>query len=145
MILWWHWAVIGIGLAVLELLTPGGFFIVFFGLGAFVVAVLMAAGLVEALWLQCLSFSVLSVVSLLLFRNPLLRWMRQRGGDGRAVDTMVGEVAIATETLAAGGVGRAELRGSTWQARNVGDGPVTLGARCRVVHVDGLVIWVQPE
>ena len=35
---WWHWAVLGLGLGLLELATPGGFFILFFGVGALLVA-----------------------------------------------------------------------------------------------------------
>ena len=31
---WWHWAVLGLVLGLLELATPGGFFILFFGVGA---------------------------------------------------------------------------------------------------------------
>ena len=92
MMLWWHWAVLGLLLAAAELLTPGGFFVIFFGLGGLVVAVLAAMGLAEPLWLQILLFSVFSVASLLLFRNPLLRWMArhtppadQGGQPGRRI------------------------------------------------------------
>ena len=35
---WWHWAVLGLVLGLLELATPGGFFIVFFGVGAMLVS-----------------------------------------------------------------------------------------------------------
>ena len=33
-ILWWHWLVVGLLLMVGELATPGGFYIIFFGVGA---------------------------------------------------------------------------------------------------------------
>ena len=42
---WWTWLLLGLVLAALELATPGGFFILFFGLGAIVVGILELLGL----------------------------------------------------------------------------------------------------
>jgi len=143
--LWWHWAVLGLFLAAAELLTPGGFFVIFFGLGGMVVALLAALGLADALWLQILLFSVFSVVTLLLFRNPLLRWMARHTPPPSKVDDMVGETAVVTGPVEPGGMGRAELRGASWSARNTGASRIDAGARCRVTRVEGLVIWIEPE
>jgi len=142
---WWQWAVLGLLLAVAEILTPGGFFVVFFGLAGLVVAALVAAGLADALWLQVLLFSVFSVASLLLFRNPLLRWMARRVPAGPEVDTLVGESAVASGTIAPGAMGQAQLRGTVWGARNGSPAAIAAGSRCRVVRVEGLVIWIEPE
>ena len=73
---WWHWAVLGLVLGLFEIATPGGFFIVFFGLGAIVVSLLAATGVAGPLWVQWILFSAISVVSLLVFRDPLLRKIR---------------------------------------------------------------------
>ena len=143
--LWWQWAVAGLVLAALEMLTPGGFYLVFCGLGALVVGALVAVVVADALWLQWLAFSILSIAGLLFFRNPLLRWFKQRSGDGKPIDTLVGETATPTGDLMPGSIGRAELRGTTWEARNAGSRPIPAGTRCRVVRVDGLVISVEPE
>ena len=78
--LWWHWAVLGLGLAGIEILTPGGFYFLFFGLGGIAVAVLALLGVAGPLWFQLLLFSVFSVGSLALFRNPMLRMMRSKTG-----------------------------------------------------------------
>jgi hypothetical protein len=142
---WWQWAVLGLLLAVAEILTPGGFFVVFFGLAGLVVAALVAAGLADALWLQVLLFSVFSVASLLLFRNPLLRWMARRMPGPTVVDALIGETAMATSAIAAGAVGPAQLRGTVWTARNASQAEIAAGRRCRVVRVEGLVIWIEPE
>ena len=142
---WWQWAVLGLLLAVAEILTPGGFFVVFFGLAGLVVAALVAVGLADALWLQVLLFSVFSVASLLLFRNPLLRWMARRTPATAEVDSLVGESAIPASAIPPGGVGQAQLRGTVWGARNASQATITAGARCRVVRVEGLVIWIEPE
>ncbi|HKQ97341.1 MAG TPA: NfeD family protein, partial [Candidatus Polarisedimenticolia bacterium] len=106
---------------------------------------LAAAGLAEPVWLQWLLFSVLSVMSLLLFRKPLLEWMRRHEPVRPAVDSLVGEVAVLTEDLPAGGVGKAELRGTSWSVRSRTAGSVARGQRCRVEEVDGLTLWVKAE
>jgi membrane protein implicated in regulation of membrane protease activity len=145
MMTWWHWALIGLLLAAGEILTPGGFFVIFFGLAGLAVALIVATGAVDALWLQILLFSVFSVASLLLFRNPLLRWMARRIPATPEVDTLVGELAVASSAIPAGGVGQAQLRGTVWSARNAAHAAIDAGGRCRVVRVEGLVIWIEPE
>jgi membrane protein implicated in regulation of membrane protease activity len=61
------------------------------------------------------------------------------------VDSLVGEIAVASTAMTAGGVGQAQLRGSSWNARNASQTAVAAGARCRVTRVEGLVIWLEPE
>jgi membrane protein implicated in regulation of membrane protease activity len=143
--LWWHWVAIGMVLAVLEMAGPGGFFIIFFGASALVVGLLSLAGAAGPLWVQWLLFSVVSVLSLLVFRKPLLEWMRSSQGPERPVDRIEGEVAVPTEDIAPGAVGRAELRGTVWSARNVGSTPLTRGQRCIVSRVDGFTLALVPE
>jgi membrane protein implicated in regulation of membrane protease activity len=140
--LWWHWILVGLVLAGLELLTPGGFFIVFFGAGGIVVGALALAGIAGPLWLQWLLFSVISVGALLLLRAPLQRRM---AGSPRDVDALVGEVAFPTDDIAPGAVGRAELRGTTWNARNVDAVALARQQRCTVTRVDGLMIAIRAE
>src|SRR5262245_45965180 len=142
---WWVWVLAGLVLLALELATPGGFFIAFFGVGALIVGALVGAGLVEPGWLQWLLFSVLSVVSVLLFRKPLLEWMKRREPARPAVDTLVGEEAVLTEDLPAGGVGKAELRGTSWSVRSRAASALARGRRCRVEQVDGLTLWVRAD
>lgn len=141
---WWVWFAFGLVLVGLELATAGGFFIIFFGIAALVVGVLDLIDFSGPLWVQLLLFSTLSVASLLLFRNPLIRWMAlDRSPD--EVDSMVGETAIPLEDIGPGAVGRAELRGSAWTARNAGSSPVGKGQRCRVVRVDQLTLVIEAE
>jgi membrane protein implicated in regulation of membrane protease activity len=141
---WWHWAVLGLVLGLFEIATPGGFFIVFFGVGAIVVGVLTAADLAGPLWVQWILFSVVSVVSLLVFRDPLLRKMRASEHAG-PIDALTSDIAIAKEDIPAGAVGRAELRGTVWSARNVGGSVLVRGQRCAVRKVDGLLLHLTPE
>ena len=143
-ILWWHWIVLGLVLALAELAAAGGFYIIFFGIAALVVGLLASLGLAGPPWVQILLFSALSVGSLMAFRARLLKWL-QVDPQAPGVDTFVGEIAVATEDLAPGGIGKVELRGSAWTARNTTAAPVARGMRCRVVRVDGLTVHVEPE
>lgn len=136
---WWLWVLIGIGLLVVEMATPGGFFALFFGVGALVVAPLAAAG-VDATW-QWLAFSAVSLALLATLRRRVKAHLARRPGP--VVDTLVGEEAVLLEDLPAGGEGAAELRGVPWRARLVSGEPLRAGQRCRVERVEGLVLWVR--
>lgn len=142
--LWWHWLVVGLILVALEMAGSGGFYVIFFGIAALVVGVLAGAGAAGPVGMQLLLFSLLSVASLLLFRSPLLRWMNL-DAPGRVVDSLVGESAIPLDDIVPGGVGRAELRGSVWAARNHGSATLLRGQRCVVSRVDQLTLFIEPE
>ena len=141
---WWHWAVLGLVLGLFELATPGGFFILFFGIGALVVGLLSLAGIGGPLWLQWVLFTVISVAALLLFRDPLLRRMRATQRH-TPVDSLTSDIAVVKEDIAPGAVGRAELRGTDWSARNVGEAAVHRGQRCTVRKVEGLTLYIAAE
>lgn len=143
-ILWWHWLVFGLFLALLELVSAGGFYIIFFGLAAILVGVLASLGIAGGVSTQLLLFSVISVASLLLFRNRLVERF-QVSPQAPPIDDLVGEAAVVTEEVAPGGVGKVELRGTTWSARTGGVATLPRGARCRVARVDGLLLYVEPE
>ena len=138
---WWIWMLGGILLLLAEFLTPGAFYQFFFGLGAMAVGLLGALGLELSLPVQLGLFLALSIGSLALLRKPLR--MRFAGGPEEPVDELVGETAVALEEIAAGATGQVELRGSVWQARNVGDAPIGKSARCRVTAIHGLTLDVR--
>jgi membrane protein implicated in regulation of membrane protease activity len=143
-ILWWHWLVVGLVLVVAEMAAAGGFYIIFFGIGALIVGGLAAFGLAGPVWMQLLLFSVISVACLALFRGRMLK-MVQPDPQAPKIDQLVGEVAIAAEDFAPGSIGKVELRGSSWSALNGAGVAVVRGARCRVVRVDGLMLHIEPE
>lgn len=139
---WWLWVVAGLALLLLELLTPGVFFL-FFGVAALVVGVWVGTADGIGLSAQLGVFSALSVVTLLVFRGPILRRIKARPQDGPRVDSIVGEVAAARGPIPPHGHGQVDLRGSVWNAVNAGGGPIESGARCRVVRVEGLTLHVE--
>jgi inner membrane protein len=142
---WWVWIILGLGLLAAEMLTPGGFFVLFFGLAALVVGALVALGTSGPEWLQWLLFSVLSVVSLLGFRRRLVDRFSKPAVEGHQIDSLVGDVAVLTDDLAPGAVGKAELRGTVWSVRSSQAGTLARGSRCTVERVEGLTLWVRPE
>ena len=139
---WWIWLLLGLFLSALELLTPGGFYIIFFGLSALLIGTLKLFGFAGPIWVQWLLFSLVSVGLLVIFRSPLMRVLRV---SDRAVDPLVGDIAIPATDIPAGEVGRAELRGAGWSARNVHTSTLLKGQRCRVEQVDGLMLYLVPE
>ena len=141
---WWAWMLIGIALLAAEMLTPGGFYVLFFGLAALVVGAAGAAGIELHPALQWLAFAALSIVATLLLRQPLLARLQIRSPKAR-VDDLSGETAVPVEPIAPGAVGRAELRGTTWTARNAGTRALAAGERCRVVRAEGLTLVLEAE
>jgi len=140
---WWLWLAVGLALVVAELATPSGFFIIFFGLGALTVGVLVALNVVHSLGFELLWFSILSVVYLLVFRGRLQA--RFQVPPAPNVDSLIGDLAIVQDSLSAGAVGKVEVRGSMWNARNTSAVSMVAGARARVASVDGLTLAVIPE
>ena len=143
-IVWWHWLVLGLLLIALELAASGGFYIIFFGIAAVIISLVVALGADTPVWVELLLFSVLSIGSLLFFRSPLMRWMNI-GGQGADVDSLVGETGVAQQDIPPNGIGRVELRGTSWSARNSGAALLATGRRCIVVRVDRLMLIVEAE
>jgi membrane protein implicated in regulation of membrane protease activity len=137
------WVAGGMLLAVVELATPSGFFIIFFGLAAMTVGVLAHFAVITSWWVEWLLFTALSIAYLVLFRRRLQS--RFQNPPSSTVDSLVGGPAVAKEPMLPGAVGRVEVRGSAWSARNASDVALETGQRCRVVSVDGLLLSVVPE
>src|SRR4029434_5947523 len=110
--LWWHWLLLGVVLIALEMAASGGFYIIFFGVAAVIVAMLSLADVAGPLWFQLLLFSALSVASLMFFRNPIMRRLNLEGGAAD-IDTLAGESCSVLEAMAAGRNGRRELSGES--------------------------------
>ncbi len=137
---WWIWVLIGFALLALEL-TAVTLHIGFFAVGAFVVGILLALGVEMTMSVQLGVATTVSLLSFFFLRPIAVR--RLKLDQKREVDSLVGEQATATEEIAPQGLGRAEMRGTTWGARNVGDTVLSKGQRCAVVEVEGLVLHLR--
>ena len=141
---WWQWFALGLILVALEVAASGGFYVLFFGIAAVAIAGLRFVDLAEPAWVQLLLFSLIAVASLLIFRQRLLAtW--QGPSMASKVDSLVGETAITLEAIPAGAVGRVELHGTAWTARNGTGAAIEKGRRCTVTRTEQLMLFIKPE
>ena len=139
---WWLWILLGLGLLFVEMATPGSFVAFFFGISGLLVGVLAVLGWAGPEWVQWLLFSALAIIMLGLLRGPLHARLNLKGSS-KPVDSLVGEGGVILDEVSVGGVGKVEVRGSSWSAR--ASEALEKGRRCRVERVDGLTLWVRPE
>ncbi len=125
-----------------EMIIEPGFYLFFLGLAAISLGLVGLGPVPIPIWGQWLLFSALSVAFLVLFRERLytkpLRSTHIREG-------VIGELAVAKEAIAPGQLGRVELRGSNWTAKNTGNELLRPKRRARVESMSGLTMLVRPE
>jgi inner membrane protein len=140
---WWGWIVVGASLLVAESIVDAQFYLMFFGVAALLTGLFTLLGLGGPVWLQWVIFGALCVIGAATFRKRVYGMIRRTYGEvGQGT---VGELAVARETIAPGGRGRVELRGSVWEARNMGHTPIAPGESARVERVEGLVLDLRRE
>jgi inner membrane protein len=137
---WWIWVIIGVVLLTLEF-ASATLHLGVFAVGAFVVAILVALGVDMPLWGQLVTFTATTIFSFLFVRPVIVRKLRLH--ESKTVDSLVGEHAVALDEIGPAALGKAEMRGTTWSARNVGETVLLRGQRCVVAAVEGLVIHVR--
>ena len=140
---WWIWILVGLGLLAFEVIVPGGIILLFFGAAAIVVGAFVLLGIGGPVWFQWAMFSALSVASLLTLRGPILRKINAADDEAGYVDTLVGMAVVASEDIVPGAEGKAELRGTSWGAQNVGTEPLARGEDGVVERVDGLKLYIR--
>lgn len=141
--LWWHWALVGFGFILAELLLPA-FVLVWFGLGGFLVmlAVLLGPGLSLAMQLLIWTLSSLAMMGL---------WFKvfKRGAHkvliGRSSASLVGEIGLIAETVAPFKQGKVRFQkpmvgSDVWSC--TAEEEIAAGTRVRVASVDGNVVTV---
>ncbi|MDR1045799.1 MAG: NfeD family protein [Candidatus Adiutrix sp.] len=140
------WFILGVVFLVLEALTPG-FFLMFFGLGAWLVSALTCFVPLGRNW-QWLIFIGLSVAGLLIFRRRLKSVFRGRPAEDAPLDDpifinqYVGREVVVLRDVVPGRPGLAELNGSNWQARTENQN-IAAGQRARVLRLEGLTLVLE--
>ena len=94
------------------------------------------------LWIELLIFLGVSTAWLAMFRGRLVAYIEKRNPP-KKVDSIEGETAIAVEDIGSKQVGKAELRGASWNALNLGDALISRGQRCQVEKMDGLTLHIR--
>ncbi len=119
-----------------------GFFLLFFGFGAVFMGFFQLLFPGVDLWIEILIFLSVSSIWLALFRKRLIAYMERKNPPKR-VDSIEGETAVALEDILPSGIGKSELRGSSWNTRNLGEIVIAKGQRCKVERMDGLTLHVR--
>ncbi len=136
----WLLFIIGIALCVAELVVPTGFFLLILGLGTLIVGAVTYFGLIASWVVQASVFSVASLVIWFLFGDSLQRLLRS--GE-KEYGGLIGQFAVARESVAPGHKGAGELWGAPWRIENIGTDTLEAGEECEVHSSDGLVLRVK--
>lgn len=139
---WWHWAVTGILLILAELAVPA-FVLVWFGLGALIVALLVALTTI-GVTAQLSAWLVVSVVLVFLWFK-VFRPETHKTRIGMSEPAMIGEVGLLARDVAPFEKGEVRfqkplLGTDTWPC--IADEAIKAGERVRVVAVEGSILKV---
>ncbi len=135
------WFVIGLILIMMEFLTPG-FYVIFFGLGAWAVSGVSLFAEMPLTW-QLALFLVSSVLMLVFMRSHLQNLFGVNTvNDMDEKDEFIGEEGVVIEKITINGMGKIELRGTQWAARANSD--IEVGTRVRVTARDSIRFTVEP-
>ncbi len=139
---WWHWAVTGIVLILAELAVPA-FVLVWFGLGALVLALVVALTAI-GLTAQLAIWLALSLAMIVLWFR-VFRPERHKTRVGMSEPQMIGEIGLLIHDVAP--FGRGEVRfqkpllgTDTWPC--IADEEIRAGERVRVLAVEGSLLKV---
>jgi hypothetical protein len=136
----WHWWVLGLGLAIVEVLAPG-FFLLWIGVAAGLTGLLLYAAPSSPWQLQFIVFGLLSVASVVavryyLRRNPIETEDATLNKRGRQY---IGQVFSLHEPIV-NGRGTVKVADSVWRAA----GPdLPAGERVKVTGISGTVLTVE--
>jgi len=137
------WFIIGFALLVLELVVPG-FVIIFFGIGAWVTALLCLVAN-PGINLQVIVFITVSILSLIALRKFLSnKFFTSK--DKHVVDAdddFTGSTAVVVDSFGPGVTGKVEYRGSYWNAITKAD--LKKGQEVVIVDKSDLKLIVEPK
>jgi hypothetical protein len=137
---WWGWITLG-GLLLIAELVGGALYLLFVGIAAVLVGILVLVVSDLPFWAHWPIFAVLALALLVGLRRHAHERMNRSGG----FEAITGENALVVDEIAPDGYGQAILRGAKWEARNVGQSSLTNGQRARVERVDGLTLELRAE
>ncbi|MBF2754473.1 MAG: NfeD family protein [Gammaproteobacteria bacterium AqS3] len=127
------WFILGAALLVAELLLPG-FILIFFGVAAWLVALMIWIIGDVPVSFQLITFGVASVLLILTLRQHFRRTFQGDVTEGHDADERIGARAVVEVAIPAGGEGRIKGRGSTWPA--ISESPIEVGVHVVVTGID---------
>ncbi len=134
------WFIAGAVLLLLEFIIPG-VFVLFFGIGAWVTA--LCVYLFEPpLAIQFLIFSVVSVLSLVLLRNVIIKRLEGNSNEPDPDEEFIGGIGDCITDIRPDADGKVEFKGTTWTASAGTE--INAGTKVKVINKVGLLLEVQP-
>jgi membrane protein implicated in regulation of membrane protease activity len=140
-LLFWHWWIAAVVLAIAEVLLPGAFFI-WLALAAAVTGVIVAAVPDIGIEYQGLVFSLLSVIAWVFGRRFVRRHLAATDNPAlnRRAEQYVGRRFTLSEPIV-NGVGRSRVGDGVWTVE--GDEDLAVGTTVKVVGVNGARLKVE--
>jgi membrane protein implicated in regulation of membrane protease activity len=138
---WWGWLALGAALLGAEIVVSTDFWLATVGAAALAMGLVLPLVEDPPASVQWIGFAALAVVITGLFRRRLHE--RLVGSAPGLEPALVGESGVALAAIAPGAQGQVELRGTTWEACNVGSAPVPARAPVRVTGVRGIVLDIE--
>ena len=139
-LLFWHWWVFAIVLIILEILTPGAFFM-WMGASASLIGLFLLVAPETSWEIQFILFAVISILSIIagkfwFKRNPI---HSEQPTLNQREDDLIGQI-FEVEQAIINGSGRIKVGESTWKAK----GPdCEIGSSVRVIKVKGTELIVE--
>ena len=143
---WIVWLIIAAIFIGAEVLTPG-FFLLWFGVGALVAALMAILG-IGSLAAQVIAFLLVSTLLVIASRTMFERFFSRTSAEDRVktgIETIVGQIGTVVEP-SHGGLNEAAVKvyGSVWMAfPTEGEAPLNEGEMVSVERIDGNVIYVR--
>lgn len=138
------WFLTGLIFLLAEFMIPG-FVIFFFGVGAWIVALLLWFNVALSFNSQLVIFLISSLLSLVLFRRYGKKYFqgKVKTDDAQTFDDIRGEKATVMVDIAPNGVeGKVEFHGTMWNAES--DVAIQKGTIVEVVERNNLILKVKP-
>lgn len=137
------WFFIGLVLLLFELVLPG-FFIFFFGLGAWITAVVCLIG-EPSVNLQIIIFAITSVLSLVALRKIIQKkFFDSKGNESEKIeDEFTGKEGVALTDFGSDRDGKVEFKGTSWKADSKSD--IREGQTVIVLNKENFKLTVKPK
>lgn len=138
----WVWVMLAVILSIAEIFTAG-FFLLPFGIGAAVAALLefVWPGSIGWQWAAFVGLSSLLLIVLRRFSDRVTHEPPERV----AGDRLLGRVGVVLSPLGPRGEsGMVRVEREEWRADQRGEEPIAVGARVRVLAVEGTRLIVEP-
>lgn len=139
------WFLFGLVVMLGEIITPG-FVLIFFGMGAWIISLLLWLGVPISFTGQLFIFLIVSVLLLVVFRKYGKKYFQgkvSRPDVAGSIDDIRGEKAIALSDIQPLIGGKVEFHGTVWNAE--AEVAIAKGASVEVLERNNLTLKVKPN